>query len=67
MLPPPVINTGHPTFSVTYWCSSNFVFKCVSVCICVCAGTHRGQKRSSDPLGMELQMFVNCLTWVLGL
>lgn len=34
MLPPPVINTGQPTFSVTYWCSSNFVF-ILSVCLCV--------------------------------
>lgn len=41
MLPPPVINTGHPTFSVTYWCSSNFV-SILSVCLCVsvCVQVH---------------------------
>ena len=26
----------------------------------------RGQKRESDPLEVELQAVISCLTWVLG-
>lgn len=41
------------------------------VCLCVGfvhvrAGVHRGQKRASDPLELELWGIVNCPTWVLG-
>ena len=31
----------------------------------VCPGTNRGQKRMLDPLELELQEVMSCLTWVL--
>jgi hypothetical protein len=43
---------------------------CVCVCVCVytliCVGTIRNQKKTSDPLNLELQKVVSCLTGVLG-
>jgi hypothetical protein len=30
-------------------------------------GTHRGQKRTLDPLELELQIVVNCLIRLLGI
>lgn len=32
----------------------------------MCAGAGRGQKRVTDPLEMELQIIMGCLTWGLG-
>lgn len=37
---------------------------CVSACQ-ACIGAHGNQKRASDPLTMEMQEVVSCLTWVL--
>lgn len=42
----------------------NWVCMCVHTCACV--SVHTGQKRTSDPLKLELQMVVSRLTWVLG-
>jgi len=41
---------------------------CMSLCdyTHVSAGTHRGQKRASDPLALEIQVVVSFLTWGLG-
>lgn len=41
------------------------------LCLCVgivymSVGIHRGQKRKLDLLELELQMAMNCFTWVLG-
>lgn len=43
------------------------------MCVClecgyerVSAGTIRGQQRASDPLELEVQVLVRCLTCVLG-
>lgn len=38
---------------------------CVWFAPCVC-GAHRGQKKASEPLGLELQVFVSHLIWKLG-
>lgn len=39
------------------------------VCVCMCGvlsvGAHQSQKRTSDPLELELQLVVNHPTWVL--
>lgn len=32
----------------------------------VCTGAHKGQKRLSDPLELQLEKVVHCLMWVLG-
>lgn len=32
-----------------------FLWNYVCVCLCLCVGSLRGQKRASDPLGLELQ------------
>jgi hypothetical protein len=46
---------------------------CVCVCVCVCVGvcahecsTHRGPKRMSDPLKLELKVAMRRFIWVLG-
>ena len=39
---------------------------CVSLCVHVCAGTHRSQKRVSDPLELELKEAVSHQILVLG-
>jgi len=36
-----------------------------SILLCLC-GAHKGQKRASDLLELELQVVVGCLMWVLG-
>lgn len=37
------------------------------MCVCyVCAGGQGGQKRVLDPLGLDLQVAVGSLLWVLG-
>jgi hypothetical protein len=35
-------------------------------CVPHVCSTHRGQKRASDPLELELQALVSCSTQVLG-
>lgn len=32
----------------------------------VCVGASGGQRRTSDPLELELSVIVSCLAWVLG-
>lgn len=41
---------------------------CVSVCryVCVSEGALADQKRAPDSLELELQVTVNCPSWVLG-
>lgn len=45
---------------------------CVFVYVCVCLYLHvgadalGGQKRATNPLELELQAVMSCLTWVLG-
>lgn len=41
------------------------MYMCDYLCICECRCL-RGQKRACDPLELELQAIVSCLTWVLG-
>lgn len=38
------------------------MYECVSVCAC----NLKGQKRSLDPVDLELHMVVNYLAWVLN-
>jgi hypothetical protein len=56
--------TWNKSKKVLIWCSYlfglwkifTFLFVCVCVCICTnCAGAHRGQKKASDPLELQLQ------------
>lgn len=42
-----------------------YVCVCVSICH-VCTGAHRGQKRVSETLELELLAIVGCQMWVLG-
>lgn len=47
--------------------SSSFLKLRVYVRICTCGYRFsRVQKKESDPMELELQVAVNCLTWVLG-
>lgn len=39
---------------------------CVQVCVCVSEGALGDQKRVPDSLELELQVTVNCPSWVLG-
>lgn len=43
---------------------SVYLYECS--CTSMCLGMHRGQKKMSDTLNLELKMVVSCLTWVLG-
>lgn len=43
------------------------VFACVFLCVCHgCVGTHRGSRKASDLLDMELHVTVSHLVCVLG-
>lgn len=35
-------------------------------CVVMSAGTFKVQKKMSDSLELELQLFVSCSTWMLG-
>lgn len=36
------------------------------ICMCyMCVDSLGGQKKTLDPLALELQVFMNCLIWVL--
>ena len=36
------------------------------ICVCyICVDSPGGQKKTLDPLALELQVFMNCLIWVL--
>lgn len=58
--------TGHFCFLMVLF--FDIVYECVSVCRCVCvgAGAHGGQQGATDPLELELQVFMSCLMWVIG-
>lgn len=38
-----------------------FVYKCVSMCVCM--GAHSGQKRGSESLELQLRAVVSHLVW----
>ena len=42
-----------------------YVYICLGKCLHVNMGAQRGQKKASDTLKLELQIVVNCVTWVL--
>lgn len=61
------------TWSLSFYkrCLLLFLFVCTCVCLCslcdVCVGgTFSDQKKVLDPLELELQVIVSCLTWALG-